>query len=136
MRLTKLVAVAALGLVGCATSPKYCASLRQQWETKISAMPDWDVAWIGTALSHTGYAGNCACPDDAASDGSHCGARSAYSKGARLACTPADIPRQDLPVIRHQAVTVAMPVECGGLGDAQGVNWPPTPADKIPSDWR
>lgn len=54
------------------------------------------------AESHIGYRGNCACPQFAASNGSRCGARSAYSKGRGLFCFPSDITQAMLDEYRRR----------------------------------
>lgn len=131
--------VLALSLPACSTlasEPAYCDSARAAAAARMASLSDWDVAWIGTALSQQGYEGECPCPTSTAVDGSRCGARSAYSKGARLACTPDDIPRADLPTIRSIASRMASPIECGGMASESIRTWPSTPVELLPDEWR
>lgn len=105
---------------GCATiaRPAYCDAMLNQNRAAMAAKSDFDVAFIGTALSRVTYGGECACPTDHDSTGNICGDRSAYSRvgGAVLACEPEDIPKSALPGIREHAAVQSLPVECGGSG--------------------
>lgn len=129
---------ALLVLAGCATTgePAYCGTERARAYAHMRALPDWDVAWIGTALSQQGYEGNCPCPTSTDALGNRCGERSAYSRGARLACTPDDIPRGDLSHIRQIAARMAASPQCGGMGQATILSWPSTPRESLPRHWR
>lgn len=46
----------------------------------------------------------CACPDDLARNGSHCGGRSAYSRpgGAEPKCYPRDVSKAEIDAYRNQ----------------------------------
>jgi len=110
----------AAAVSGCATisRPAYCDAILNQNRAAMAAKSDFDVAFIGTALSRVTYGGECPCPTDHDSTGNICGDRSAYSRsgGAVLACQPEDIPKSALRGIREHAAVQSLPVECGGSG--------------------
>lgn len=118
--LVLVIMLSVAGMSGCATisRPAYCDAMLDQHRAAMAAKSDFDVAFIGTALSRVTYGGECACPTDHDSAGDICGDRSAYSRagGAVLACAPEDIPKSALPGIREHAAVQSLPVECGGSG--------------------
>ncbi len=61
-----------------------------------SAMTDAQVKAALIERSINNYSGNCPCPYNSASNGSRCGARSAYSRpgGASPLCFPEDVTPQ------------------------------------------
>jgi hypothetical protein len=63
------------------------------WALSAQAASDDEVRKTMTEESISHYRGNCPCPDNRASNGSRCGARSSYSKSgtARVFCYPTDI---------------------------------------------
>lgn len=131
-----LLALVTSALSGCASmaEPDWCPAERGRLAAHFGALPDWDIAWMGTALTQATYRGSCACPDHEAEDGSRCGLRSAYSKGAPLACSADEIPRADLPRIRARLVEVSASPACGGLGQRSWLEWPAS--REAPAHWR
>ena len=131
--------IALIGILSsCATliEPKHCPMTVNRIETHVRALHPYDVAWLGTVLSQMGYAGNCPCPNSTDSAGNRCGARSAYSRGSRLACTADDVPLSDIPRLRTIIVAQATPIECGGGGLVSLLDWSPSDPDSVPPRWR
>ncbi len=127
-----------VALSGCASvsRPAYCDATAENIRYEINRYPDWDVAWMGIALTWVGL--ECPCPDGTDSEGKKCGARSAYSKsgGSSPLCYPEEIPRNRIPAVRDELVREAMPFECGGLGVTGILQFAKTPIESIPADWK
>lgn len=117
-------------LAGCASMsrPEYCKPLESQWQQKIAALSDWDVAWMVTAMTQARYQGSCPCPDSTDRAGNRCGARSAYSRGGgiRLACTPDDVDQSAILPARAHLALAALPSECGGMNLGPAMDWAPS----------
>lgn len=119
--------ITVLSASGCASMlrPAYCDVMFRENVAIMAAKADWDVAWIATAYSQTGYDGDCACPNHKDSRGHRCGDRSAYARsgGAMPMCTPEDVPPSILPAVRHTAAVEALPFECGGIGSTSALTF-------------
>jgi hypothetical protein len=127
-----------VALTGCASvsAPRYCDSAAENIRYEVNQYQDWDIAWMGIALTWVGL--ECPCPESTDSEGRKCGARSAYSRsgGSSPLCYPEEIPRRQIPAVREELVRRAAPIECGGLGVTGITRFGKTPPESIPVNWK
>jgi hypothetical protein len=105
--------------------PKYCEPELSRNRQIMAQKSDRDVAWIASGISRWHYGGPCACPDDTDDAGEKCGGRSAYERsgGSSPICSASDVPPDLLPRVREDAARLALPIECGGLGYSEVLNF-------------